>query len=446
MPGLRHQPSAGHGEAWAGVPTNPRSAILGGFLTIVLTFGGFGVWAALAPLDSAVVANGVVVVEGNRRDVQHLDGGIIAEILVQEGAEVHIGDVLLRLDPTRAQTALTIVQAQIDAARILQARLLAEHRDAESVTFPPDIMARQSNPTVTELAQGQAAIFTARRASLLGQTQILRQRIAQFEQQIGGIRAQEQSRERQINLIRDELGGIRDLHERGFAPRTRVLALERELAGLQGEQGEHLAAMARTQQAIGEAELQILQSTRTFREDVARALQDVQNQIFEQQERLAAAEDVMRRLDIRAPADGRVVGLSVHTVGGVIQPGRMAMQIVPASDPLVIEAQIRTVDVDGLAPGMQVTISFPALPQRTLPTLTGTLMQVSADRFVDERTGAPYFKASILIDSSSLQRVGDRRIIPGMPAEVAIATGGRTALRYFLDPLASAFNYAMRER
>ena len=461
MSGLRHPPIAspqsapprralpgalGSATRLPGPPTDPRGAILAGLLIVLLTFGGLGAWATLAPLASAVVASGVVVVEGNRRDVQHLDGGIVQEILVREGAEVRAGDVLLRLNPTRAQAALAIVQGQIDAARVLQARLLAEQLDAPDIVFPPDILERRTNPGLAELVQGQIAIFVARRASLQGQTQILRQRIGQLQQQIRGLLAQEQSRNRQIALIRDELAGVIQLQGSGFAPRTRVLALEREVARLQGERGEHLAAMARMQQAIGEAELQILQITKTFREDVAKLLQDVQNQILEQQERLTAAEDTMSRLSIRAPTDGLVVGLTVHTVNGIIQSGRTIMQIVPTSETLVIEAQIQTGAVDGLVAGMPATISFPALPQRTLPNLTGTLVQVSADRFIDDRTGTAYYKARIVIDEQSMSSLGDHRIIPGMPAEVAIATGSRTTLRYLIDPILIAAQYAMRER
>lgn len=425
---------------------SPRGTILAGMLIIIGAFGGFGTWAALAPLDSAIVASGVVVVESNRRDVQHLDGGIVQEILVREGTAVRAGDVLLRLDPTRAQAALAIVQGQMDAARALRARLLAEQREAAEVTFPPDLQARQGSASVLDLLQGQATIFAARRASLNGQVDILRQRIAQFEQQIMGLQAQEHSRDRQISLITDELGGVRDLQERGFATRTRLLALEREAARLQGERGEHVAAMGRLRQSIGETELQILQTRRTFLEEVARGLQEVQNQLLELQERLTAAEDVLRRLEVRAPVDGTVVGLAVHTIEGVLPAGRTVMQIVPVQDAPMVEAQVQTLDAEGLTPGMSASIYFPSLPQRTLPNLTGTVEQVSADRFVDERTGTPYYKVRIALDAETLERVGSRRVVPGMPAEVAIATGSRTALRYFLDPLLTAFRYAMRER
>jgi HlyD family type I secretion membrane fusion protein len=423
-----------------------RAAVLGGFATILLTFGGLGTWAMTARLDSAVMASGVVVVETNRRDVQHLDGGIVSELLAREGSVVTAGDTLLRLDPTRPQAALAIIQGQMDGAKGLKARLQAELEDLEAIAFPPELMARRDVTSVRELMVGQAVIFAARQGALRGQVSILRQRIAQLQEQIVGLQAQERARERQIQLIQDELQGIRHLYERGLAPRTRLLALERELARLLGEQGEHLASMARTSQAVGETELQILHALTTAREESAKALQEIQNRILELQERLIAAEDVMRRTEIRAPVNGTVVGLETHTVGGVVQPGRTIMQIVPTLEVLTVEAQVNALDVDGLSPGMATTVTFPGFPQRSLPILTGVLVHVSADRFVEERTGAPYFKVRLVLDEESLEQVAARRIVPGMPVEITIATGSRTALRYLIDPIAAALSHAMRER
>lgn len=425
--------------------TNARAAIFAGVLTIVVAFGGAGVWAALAPLDSAVVAGGTVVVETNRRDVQHLDGGIIKEILVRDGDKVTAGDVLIRLDPVRPQASLAIVQGQIDATRALQARLRAEQDGAAAVVFPDVLRARAEEPGIRDLMRSQSEVFAARKAALDGQTQILRQRISQFQEQITGLRAQQHSRERQVGLINQELLGVRELADKGHATRNRVLALEREVARLEGERGELLSSLARAQQAIGEAELQILQLTRSFREEVAKSLQEVQNQLHEMNEKLIANEDVVRRLDIRAPVDGIVVGMAVTTVGGVIGSGRTIMQIVPGQDTLVVEARVQPVDVENVRPGQSAIINFPAFAQRTLPNLTGTVLKVSADRLIDERTGLPYFRAEVLIDPESLEALSDRRLMPGMPADVMIATGERTALRYLLDPILSVTNYAMRE-
>jgi HlyD family type I secretion membrane fusion protein len=421
-------------------------AMLGGLMTIILSFGVLGVWASVARLDSAVTASGVVVVDSNRRDVQHLDGGIVAELLVQEGSPVSRGDTLLRLDPTRPQAALSIIQGQIDAGTALQARHQAELQSLPAIAYPPTLLVRKNTASVAQLIAGQSAIFKARQDALFGQAKILRQRIAQLLEQTTGLQAQERARERQVVLIQDELQGVRYLHERGLAPRNRVLGLERELARLLGEQGEHLASMARAGQAIGEAELQILQLLTAAREESAKALHEVQNRLLELHERLTAAEDVLRRTDIRAPVGGVVVGLEVHTVGGVVSPGRTLMQIVPASEVVAVEVQVHTLDADGISAGMLVTVGFPGLPQRFLKPLTGSLVHISADRFVDERSGAPYFKARVVLDSESLELLPSRRIVPGIPAEVVISTGSRTALRYLLDPVISAVGHAMRER
>lgn len=427
-------------------PTQSGGVIFVGALIVFLTFAGFGGWAAMAPLNSAATASGTIVVQSSRRDVQHLDGGIVAQILVRDGDVVKEGDVLMRLDPVRAGAQLSIVRGQLDAALALQARLRAEQEGLPRIRFPEALTSRANDPAVAEALTSQEQVFLARRSALEGQIMILQRRIAQFREQMTGLNAQSASRARQISLIAQELTGVRTLASQGYAPMVRVLALEREIARLDGERGEHIAAVARSEQAIGEAELQILQLTHSFREEVAGSLQTAQNQIFELQERLTATEDTMRRLDLTSPSDGVVVGLSVFTVGGVITPGRTVMQIVPDQDTLVVEAQLNPTDIERVLVGQSAVVSFPALVQRTIPTLTGTVIQVSADRLVDERTGAPYFKSRILLDASSRELLGDRRLIPGMPADVMIATGERTALLYLTNPIIQAVRHAMRER
>jgi HlyD family secretion protein/epimerase transport system membrane fusion protein len=427
-------------------PRNSLGVIIFGVAVILVTFVGFGGWAAMAPLNSAATAQGTIVVQSSRRDVQHLDGGIVAEILVRDGDMVKAGDVLMRLDPVRAASQLGIVRSQLDAALILQARLRAEQEGAPRIVSPDLLASRAAEPAVAEALASQQLVFGARRAALEGQILILRQRIAQFQEQMAGLNAQGAARVRQITLINQELTGVRALATQGFAPMVRVFALEREVARLDGERGEQIAAVARSEQAIGEAQLQILQLTHSFREEVAGSLQTVQNQIFELHERLTATEDTMRRLDLTSPSDGVVVGLSVFTVGGVIPPGRTVMQIVPDQDTLVVEAQLNPTDIERVLVGQTATVSFPALVQRTIPTLTGTVIQVSADRLVDERTGAPYYKSRIILDESSRLLLGERRLIPGMPADVMIATGERTALVYLTNPIIQAVRHAMRER
>lgn len=428
-------------------PTNAQGPILVGILTLLVLVGGFVGWAAFTPLNSAVMGAGVLVVESSRRDVAHLEGGIVRHIHVRDGMEVSEGDVLLSLDPVRAMASLQIVRGQVDASAILLARLRAELTESPELELDEEARERaRSDRDLTDLIRGQTDILLARRAALRGQVAVLRQRIEQLGSQITGFTAQERARLRQITFLQDELNGVNTLLRQGYAPRTRALALSRDLARLQGEQGEYLSTVARAQQQIGEAELQILQLEYNFKEEVAKLLQDTQNTLREQQERLVASQDVVRHLEIRAPATGVVVGSTVFTPGGVVVPGRTLMQIVPRQDNLVIEAQIAVQDVEVVHEGQVALIRFPALPQRTLPTLTGRVIQVSADRLTEERSGAAFFKVRVRPDSESLEKIAERRLVAGMPAEVSIATGQRTAGRYLLDPLLDAIWRAMRER
>lgn len=424
-----------------------RGPIIAGLLTLSVMIGGFVGWASLTPLNSYVMGQAVLVVESSRRDVAHLEGGIVRQIHVRDGTEVKEGDPLLTLDPVRATAALQIVRGQIDANLILLARLRAEVSESPTIEVDEDILGRaRSNRDLADLVRGQTEIFNARRAFMNGQVAVLRQRIQQINSQITGFTAQEQARLRQMGFLQEELDGVNVLLRLGLAPRIRALALSRDLARLQGEQGEYLSTVARSHQQIGEADLQILQVERSFKEEVTKLLQDTQNILREQQERLIANQDVVRHLEIRAPTAGIVVGSTVFTPGGVVVPGRTLMQIVPSLDSLVIEAQIAVQDIEVVYDGQIAQIRFPALPQRTLPTLTGHVIHVSADRLTDERTGQSYFKVRLKPDAESLEKIVERRLVAGMPAEVSIATGQRTAGRYLLDPFIDAMHRSMRER
>jgi HlyD family secretion protein/epimerase transport system membrane fusion protein len=442
-------------QANAGSPTTERDDVLTstrrpvrvGLITMAVTFLGFGGWAALAPLGSAVVAPGNLVVESNRQDVQHLDGGQTARLSVREGDRVTAGDVLIALDPVRVNAQAALVRSQLDAARLLVSRLRAEQAGEPDFALPADLAERaMREPLLTAAIQAQRNVMETRRAALDGQVSVLNQRIRQLREQIGGLVAQERSRVQQIRLLRQELDGVLELLRGGHATRIRALALERDIARLEGERGEHAANVSRLEQSIGEAELQILQLRRSFDEDVAARLQEGQQAMAEAQERLTSAEDQARRLDIRAPVSGTVVGLAVHTVGAVISPGQLLMQIVPGEDRLLVEAEIRVEDVERLSPGVAAVIQFTGLPQVSMPLVTGRLLTVSADRLTDPRTGQPHFRARLAVDEESRAKLADRRIVPGMPVQVMIRTGQRTMLSYLLDPVTLALGRAMQER
>jgi len=435
-------PAGGGGPT---VDTGFRQTILAGAALLGLTFGGAGLWAATAPLDSAAIAPGVVVVSSNNKQIQHLEGGIVQSLQVAEGERVTAGDVLLVLDPTRARSQVDILRGQLDALLATEARLLAERDGLGAPRYPAPLADRATQADVQAIMAGQNNLFEARRLALEGQTTILQRRKAQAEEQIGGLTAQKQSQDRQIALIEDELKGLRELHTKGYAPKTRILALEREASRLLGERGERLGEIARVQQVIGETELQILQLRTNFLEQVATDLRETQTQLYDVRERLRAAEDVLARTVIRAPNAGTVVGLTVHTVGGVVPPGQTLAQVVPDQDELVIEARLQVTDIDAVRPGQEADIKFSAFKQATTPGVLGRVNTISADRMEDERTGMPYYAVRITVPEEERKRLDGLELLPGMPADAFIQTGEQTALQYLVKPLTAVIDRAFRE-
>ena len=399
----------------------------------------------MAPLDSAVVAPGVVSVESRRKSVQHLEGGIIKEILVRDGQIVSAGQVLIRLDVTQTQANVTTIQNQLDANRALEARLVAERDHKERVAFPKDLLERSSRPSVSEVIEGQRTEFSERRKSIDGQTAILNKRISQFEKEIEGLEAQQKSKQEQLSIIAEELVGLRELHEKGYFPRTRILAMEREMARLRGERGEDLAQIAGAQNGIGESELQIIQLEQRFREEVVNDLREVRNEVKQLQERLVVARDVLRRSEILAPLDGEIQELTVHTIGGVIGQGQELMQIVPLDDKLIVEAKVSPADIDNLAEGQIAEVRLTSFKARTTPIIEGTVASVTADRITDERNGVDYFLAQIVVPDDQLTFLEGKKLLAGMPAEALIKTGSRTVLEYLLKPIDDAIATGLKE-
>ncbi len=431
----------------ADIPMSTRRPILAGLFLIFGLLGGATAWAIVTPIASAVVAHGTVVVESHRRDIQHLDGGLVAAVYVREGDAVTAGQTLISLDPTRVRANLEVLRNQELALLASLARLRAEQFGRDELALSEPAAERLTlDPRGRDVLEGQRALFQARRDAHEGQIAILRQRIAQLRAQIHGFTLQREAAARQAALIEEEIAGISRLERQGFAPRNRILAMERELARLRGEEAEHIGNIARAEQAIGEAELQIIQATRTRVEEASRQLLETENQIRETRERLVALEDQISRLEIVAPISGRIVGLQVTNAGAVIQPGRTIMSIVPEDDELVIEAAVETHQIESVIEGAEVVIHFTALPQRTLPMLTGRVRMVGADQIVHERTGMPFYRVLITVDEASRAKIADRRLLPGMPADVVIATGGRTVMSYLLDPLAPLWMRMFRER
>lgn len=424
---------------------NAGPFIAAGLLVVVGLLGGLAAWSATAKIDGAVVAPGTVVVDSNRKSVQHLDGGIIGAIFVREDDRVAAGQVLLRLDDTIERAELAIVVDQLHELMARQARLRAEIDGSESIAFDPDLLALGGAAKVRGILDGQRELFRAGRAAREGRRLILEQRIANFSDQIEGLKAQRAARSRQMKLIRQELAGVEELHEKGHAPLTRVLELKRQLSRIEAQSAEHSTDIARATNSIGEVGLQKIQVEQDFREEVTKELRDVQARIQGLIERRVAAEARLARIDIKAPQSGRVLALKTHTVGGVIQPGETVMEIVPDDDVLVLQAQVLPQDVDKVRPGQSSRIRLSAFDQQTTPEIFGILESVSADQLEDPRRGVSYFVARIRIDEAELAKLGDQELLPGMPAEVFVRTGERLAISYLLKPVLESFTRAFKD-
>jgi HlyD family type I secretion membrane fusion protein len=429
------------------VPLRPRigAPLAAGAFLLIAFFAGFGGWAALAPLSSATVAEGVIRVETHRKTVQHLEGGIVREILINEGDKVTAGQVLMRLDKTQSGTTVSVLQDQQDALLALQARLEAERDGLDAIQFPPELSARQSDPKVATVVGGQQKIFDTRRQSLRAQLGILSQRVEQLGSEIAGHKAQLVSANEQIQLTQEEIATVTDLLNRGLERKPRLLALQRQQSYLEGSRGEQLGAIAKAQQEIGEAKLQSADLLDKRSSEIALELRDTQSRLLENRQKLGAAVDVDNRMEVVAPVSGQVVDLKVHTLGGVVRPGDALLDIVPQSDELVVEARVRPVDIDAVHAGQSAQVALTAYKQRTTPRLDGRLATVSADALIDESRHISYYSAEIHIDSSELAKLNGVQLYPGMPAEVMIVTGERTLLQYFIQPVIDSFHRAFRE-
>lgn len=413
-----------------------------GVVVIALFFGLFLGWAALAPLDAGAVASGEVAVTGNRQSVQHRDGGVIQTLAVSEGDRVQKGQVLLQLSAGELRASERGIAGQVFALLAQRSRLLAERDRLPILSRPPefDILEGNDLALANEALRLQQRQFGARGAGRLTQTGVLNQRVEQLREQMAGYQRQIDANDKQQSLIDEELIGLRSLADRGYAPLTRVRALERSAAALEGEQGSLRARVAQTQEQIGEARLQTLGVTTELDEDVADQLRQVEVQLNELRPRLEDLKAQISRTEVRSPATGQVVGLSIFTEGGVVQPGQLLMDVVPDRAEQVIVAKVAPVDIDNLTVGLKTEVQFPGLRERNLETLRGHVRNLSADRFIDEATGASYFRAEIVVPAAELKKIGSsaQSIRAGTPAEVVILTRKRTMLAYLFEPLAKS--------
>ena len=413
-----------------------RTAVAG-YLLIFLTFGVLGLWAAVAKIDRAVAAPGVVSIETNRKTVQHYEGGIVREILVKEGQAVEQGAVLFRLENIEAKANFETIRHDLDAYLAMEARLVAERDQKPQIAWPSDLIQRSGDPAAAQVVNDETAEFDKRQSSLKDQIDVMESRVKQIGDEINGIDLQKKSAEGQIDFINKELVGLRELDEKKLIPVARLYVAEIERERLQGVIGESIANMAKSNGEIDELRIQIQQLQEKFQEDIARSLIDVRAKTVELGEKLGVARDVLRRVEVLAPVSGTAQNLKVFTIGQVVKAGEPLIEIVPRSERLVVEVQISPTDIDGIHSGQDAEVRFPAFHSRLIPLIVGRLDSVSRDRLVDEATKQPYYRGIVSLDETQIPQELLPRVRAGMPAEVLVATGERTVMSYIIQPLTS---------
>lgn len=416
-----------------------------GFAVALALAGGVGVWAATTEISGAVIAPGVLVVESNVKKVQHPTGGVVGDLLVREGDHVKAGDILLRLDATQTRANLSIILKMIDELAARESRLEAEKIGANSILFPEELLARKDDPVVARLLAGEEKLFELRKNARAGQKAQLRERIEQLGTEIGGLTEQAKAKESEIALVKKELEGVQVLWEKKLVQINRLTALERDAARLYGERGQLIAASAQAKGKIAEVELQIIQVDGDMRSEVAQQISEGRGKLSELGERKVAAEDQLKRIEIRAPQDGVVHQLAVHTVGGVVSPGEPITLIVPELDQLIVEARVAPTDIDQIRLAQPAVLYFSAFSQRTTPEIPGLVSRIAADLSQDQQTGVTYYLVRFSIEESRKSLLHGLKLVPGMPVEVFIETEPRSVISYLIKPLTDQIARTFRE-
>jgi HlyD family secretion protein len=422
-----------------------RVHLLAGLSVLVLLAGGVGGWATTTELAGAVVASGSVVVDSNSKKVQHPTGGVVGEIRVRDGDRVQTGELVVRLDDTITRANLAVITKALDELAARQGRLEAERDGVSTISIRPELLGRSRDPEIAALIRGEQTLFKLRHEAREGLRAQLKERIGQLHEQITGLQEQTSAKADEIKLIQNELAGVRELWRKNLVPINRVTQLEREATRLKGERGQLIASVAQAKGRISETELQVIQIDQDLRSEVAKELGEIQAKSAELIEKRVAAEDHLKRIDIRAPQDGIVHQMSVHTVGGVIAAGDQLMLIVPENDELAIEVKVAPQDIDQLTIGQEAVLRLSAFNRRTTPEIKGTLSRVAADLIQDQNTGTSFYTARIAIDHNEIRRLEGLKLLPGMPIEAFIQTSQRTALSYLIKPISDQVVRAFRE-
>ena len=417
-----------------------------GVFCVALLAVGLGGWAATAKLKGAVISSGHLRVESQRQVVQHLDGGIVGEILVREGDLVAAGAVLIRLEGTTLRSELAVLESQLYELMARRGRLTAEQTDSESIAFDAELLAAAgTNPEVRALADGQQLLFEARLRTMAREIEVMRERQVQIREQITGSVAEIGSLERQSELIAEELVGQRTLLAKGLAKASQVLALDREAARLEGQRGQVVARAAQLKGQISELEIELLRLGAARREEAITKLRDLGFKELELKERRIALSERLSRLAVRAPLAGVVLDMTVFALKSVVRAAEPMLYIVPSDSALVVDARIDPIDIDSVRAGQDAVLRFSAFNTRTTPELFGIVSKVSPDAFIDETTKRSYYRAEVLLKEGELLKLDGQELVAGMPVEVFIQTGERTPINYLLKPITDYFNRAMRE-
>jgi membrane fusion protein, type I secretion system len=412
-----------------------RRNILIGIAVVIALTCGFGVWAATAEISGAVIAPGTVIVDSNVKKIQHLTGGVVGALYVHDGDRVKAGQILIRLDDTITRANLAIVTKELNELTARKARLEAERDGLPHIDFPTSLTEQADDPGVRQIISSERRLFELRRADRAGKKSQLREQVDQLGQQIVGLTAQQDAKQKEITLIQAELKGVHDLYQKNLVPLSRVTSLEREAARLGGERGQLIAEIAQAKGKIAELKLKIIQVDDDLSSDVAKEMRDVEAKMGEAVERKVAALDQLKRTDIRAPQDGTVFQSIADTVGGVIPPGETIMLIVPDSDKLSVEAKVNPRDIDKIKVDQRAALRFSAFDTRTTPEIFGSVSRVSADTTTNPHTGASYYTIRIRMTPEEIARLGALKLVPGMPVEAFIQTGARTLISYLMKPL-----------
>jgi HlyD family secretion protein len=431
---------------WESPLKTTRSAIIAGCVIVLIVFVGFGGWAATAHIASAAVGQGTIGVSLRRQVVQHLEGGIIAELRVREGSYVKAGDLLIRLDETKLRASYDLYRNQYLIALGEKARLEAQRDDLPQITFPREL-STESAQDKDPIIRSQTNIFTQLKEYMRGQELIKREQEAQFLSEIDALQAQKAAETQKLALVKEELTAVEDLYNKGLEKKPRLLALQRSSAEIDGNIGLYAGRIAKARQSISELRAQLIDVKNKQMNDTVTQLRDTDSKLGDVTQRMRTAEDSLNRVEIRSPVAGYVVNLLYVTIGGVIEPGKPILELVPSDDLLLIETRFEPKDIDALRPGLPAEVTLLTFNRREFPTISGELILVSADALTDKTPNAtPYYSGRVILDRNELERLPDVRLVPGMPVQVMVKVGERTPLAYLIDPVLRSMHRALREK